>query len=268
MNSNGAISYPSRYYAMGNYSEFVRPGTVMIGNSDASTFTTYDAGSHTLVIVTTNATSTGTTATYDLSRFSSVGSAATPYRTSASENLAQLSPISIAHSQFSSAIPADSITTFVVPNVTYSGTDAMTEVDDSVQGSGLNQFNYTGSAWKHCTAGCWNDSSGLYDDSTSWDGTTNDAVSMQFNGTRLHLFAVKDTNEGIGLVSVDHGLAHEVDFYAAKRAGNQLLWESTLLPPGAHTFQLTVSGRKNPLSSADLIAPDRVEIDPGSGSGS
>jgi O-glycosyl hydrolase len=264
MNSSGAISYPSRYYAMGNYSEFIRPGAVMIGNSNANTLTTYDAGSHTLVIVTTNATSTSASTTYDLSRFSGIGSAATAYQTSASENLAKLSPISIAHNQFSSSIPADSITTFVVPNVTYSGTGAMTEVDDSVQGSGLNQFNYQGSAWQHCTNGCWNDSSGLYNGTTSWDGTANDAVTMQFNGTRLRLFAVKDTNEGIGLVSIDHGPAREVDFYAAKRAGNQLLWESPQLPAGTHTFQLVVSGRKNPLSSANLIAPDRVEIDPGS----
>ena len=261
MNSNSSISYPSRYYAMGNYSKFVRPGYTMLGNSDASTFSAYDAGSHTLVIVTTNATSTEKTATYDLSGFSAVGGAATPYRTSASENLTKLSPMNIVRDQFSSTITADSITTFVVPNVTYTGTGAMTEVDDSVQGSGLNQFNYTGSAWQHCTGGCWNDSSGLYNGSTSWDGTANDSVKVQFSGTRLRLFAVKDTNEGIGLVSIDHGPPSEVDFYAAKRAGNQLLWESTLLPPGKHTFQLTVSGRKNPLSSYDWIAPDRVEID-------
>jgi hypothetical protein len=45
MDSNNTISYPTRYYAMGNYSEFVRPGYKMIGNSDTNTFTAYDAGS-------------------------------------------------------------------------------------------------------------------------------------------------------------------------------------------------------------------------------
>jgi hypothetical protein len=101
MDSNNTISYPTRYYAMGNYSEFVRPGYKMIGNSDTNTFTAYDAGSQTLVIVTTNATSTSNTATYDLSSFNSVGSTATPHRTSATENLVQLPNISISNRQFS-----------------------------------------------------------------------------------------------------------------------------------------------------------------------
>jgi hypothetical protein len=54
-----------------------------------------------LVIVTTNATSTSNTATYDLSSFNSVGSTATPHRTSATENLVQLPNISISNRQFS-----------------------------------------------------------------------------------------------------------------------------------------------------------------------
>ncbi|GCE24458.1 hypothetical protein KDK_82580 [Dictyobacter kobayashii] len=50
--SNGNLVYPSRYYAMGNYSKFVRPGYKMIDNSDGNTFSAYDAGSNTLVLVT------------------------------------------------------------------------------------------------------------------------------------------------------------------------------------------------------------------------
>jgi O-glycosyl hydrolase len=262
MDGNNNISYPSRYYAMGNYSEFVHPGYVMIGNSDPNTFSAYDAGSHTLVIVATNPTSTSNTITYDLSGFNSAGSTATPHRTSATENLVQLANLSVSNHQFSSFIPADSITTFVIHNVAYTGRKAATEVDDSMRGGGLNRFNYVGSGWQHCTGGCWNDTSGLglYNGSTSWDGTANDSVSIKFNGTRIRFFGVKDTNEGIGLVSIDGGPTSEIDFYAAKRAGNQFMWESPQLSPGTHTFKLTVSGRKNPLSTNYWIAPDRVEI--------
>ena len=268
MDSNNNVSYPTRYYAMGNYSEFVHPGYVMIDNSDPNTFTAYDAGSQTLVIVATNSTSTSNTVTYDLSSFNSVGSTATPHRTSATENLAQLANLSISNRQFSSSIPADSITTFVIHNVTYTGPGATTEVDDSMQGSGLNQFNYVGGGWQHCTGGCWNDTSGLYNGSTSWDGTANDSTSVQFNGTRIRFFGVKDTNEGIGLISIDGGPGSEIDFYAAKRAGNQFMWESPQLSPGTHTLQLTVTGRKNPLSTNYWIAPDRVEIEHGPATGS
>lgn len=115
--SHNNISYPTRYYAMGNYSKFVRPGYQMISNNDANTFTAYNASLHSLVIVATNSATTSTTATYNLSNFTGVGTTATPYQTSASENLQQLSGIGIVNKAFSSTLPAQSITTFVIPNV-------------------------------------------------------------------------------------------------------------------------------------------------------
>jgi O-glycosyl hydrolase len=115
--SNNTISYPARYYAMGNYSKFVREGYRMIGNSDASNFTAYNASTHSLVIVTTNSGTSSETVSYNLSAFSSVGGTTTPYQTSASEQLRQLSNVSIANKSFTSTLPAQSITTFVIPNV-------------------------------------------------------------------------------------------------------------------------------------------------------
>jgi O-glycosyl hydrolase len=117
--SNNNISYPSRYYAMGNYSKFVRPGYIMINNSDANTFTTYNPTTKSLVIVATNSTTSSEAVSYDLSKFSSVGTTAIPYQTTASENLQQLTGISIANSAFSATLPAQSITTFVIANVTH-----------------------------------------------------------------------------------------------------------------------------------------------------
>ncbi len=116
--SNNNITYPSRYYAMGNYSKFVREGYQVIGNNDANTLTAYNASTKTLAIVSTNSATSSTTVSYDLSNFSSAGTTATPYQTSASENLAQLSGITIANNTFSSTLPAQSITTFVIPNIT------------------------------------------------------------------------------------------------------------------------------------------------------
>ena len=117
--SSNNISYPTRYYAMGNYSKFVREGYKVIGNSDANTLTAYNASTHSLVLVTTNSSTSSTNVSYNLSGFSSVGSSATPYQTSATENLQQLSAATISNKAFSSLLPAQSITTFVIPNVTY-----------------------------------------------------------------------------------------------------------------------------------------------------
>ena len=90
-------------------------------NSDANTFTAYDPRSRSLVIVSTNSTTSTNTVTYDLSNFNLVGRSATPYQTSANENLQQLSNIAISNKSFSAALPAQSITTFVIPNVIYFG---------------------------------------------------------------------------------------------------------------------------------------------------
>ncbi|HEY7418426.1 MAG TPA: RICIN domain-containing protein, partial [Ktedonobacteraceae bacterium] len=106
-------------YALGNYSKFVREGYRMVGNSDANSFTAYDASTHSLVIVTTNSATSSESISYNLSAFSSVGASATPYQTSASENLQQLANVNIANKAFTSTLPAQSITTFVIPNVTY-----------------------------------------------------------------------------------------------------------------------------------------------------
>ncbi len=119
--SNNNITYPPRYYAMGNYSKFVREGYKIIGNSDPNTLTAYNASTNSLVIVTTNSTTNDTSVNYDLSNFSSVGATATPYQTSSSENLSQLADIGISNAAFSATLPAQSITTFVIPNVTYTG---------------------------------------------------------------------------------------------------------------------------------------------------
>jgi O-glycosyl hydrolase len=116
--SNNTISYPSRYYAMGNYSKFVREGYQVIGNSDGNSLTAYDASTHSLVIVTTNNATSASSVSYNLSKFSGVGGPATPYQTSSTENLKQLSTIKITNKMLSTSLPAQSITTFVIPNVT------------------------------------------------------------------------------------------------------------------------------------------------------
>ena len=116
---NQSISYPTRYYAMGNYSKYIREGSVMIGDSDPNSLTTYDASAKTLTIVTTNSSTSSETINYDLSGFGNAGTTATPHQTTASENLVQLSNIGITNKAFSTSLPAQSITTFVIPNVTY-----------------------------------------------------------------------------------------------------------------------------------------------------
>lgn len=123
LNSTQTTSYTvnKKYYVMGNYSKFVRPGYKIIGLSDANTLAAYDAASSKLVLVTTNSATTDTSVTYDLSKFTATGSSAEVYRTSQTEDLAQVSNAAISNKTFTATAKASSVTTYVISNVTYTG---------------------------------------------------------------------------------------------------------------------------------------------------
>jgi O-glycosyl hydrolase len=115
--ANNNISYPARYYAMGNYSKYVTQGSQMIGNSDANSFTAYNASTKTLTVVTTNSSTSSETINYNLANFGTPGATVIVHQTSASENLKRLADIGISGKKFSTTLPAQSITTFVINNV-------------------------------------------------------------------------------------------------------------------------------------------------------
>ncbi|MDK8191926.1 RICIN domain-containing protein [Paenibacillus sp. UMB7766-LJ446] len=123
LNNTQTTSYTvnQKYYVMGNYSKFIRPGTKIIGMSDANTLAAYDAASGKVVLVTTNSDSSDTAVTYDLSQFTSVGSSAQVYRTSSTEKLQQLTNINIQNKKFTVTAKAGSVTTYVISGATYNG---------------------------------------------------------------------------------------------------------------------------------------------------
>ena len=109
-----------RYYAMANYSRFIRPGYQIVESGDPNTLTAYDPSSGTLVIVTTNDTEKDTYFTYDLSNFTGLDGAVQAYRTSKAEDLVPVAlPLAedITTSGFKSYAPKESITTYVIPDV-------------------------------------------------------------------------------------------------------------------------------------------------------
>jgi Ricin-type beta-trefoil lectin domain-like/PQQ enzyme repeat/Fibronectin type III domain len=132
----------------------------------------------------------------------------------------------------------------------------ITTVDDSVAGSAGNQFHYVGSGWSHCT----NCGSTLYNQSNSWDNTTNDYLTISFSGTQIKFYGVQDTLHGIGAVSIDGGTETNIDFYSPVRSGDVLLWTSPTLQAGNHVFKLRVTGTKNTNSTNYYAVPDRVDI--------
>ena len=146
-------------------------------------------------------------------------------------------------------------------SVTPNAPSNLLSIDDSwAAGSGVDEFNYAGSGWGHCSGGCGNDTSGLFDGSNSWDSTANDDVTVSFTGTQFNLYGVQDKINGIGAVSIDGGAEVSVDFYAPVRKGNVLLWSSPVLAEGTHTFKLRVTATSNAASTGDCVVVDRATI--------
>src|SRR5699024_9529592 len=107
-----------RYYAFGNYSRFIQPGYTMIeadkNPTDDVTVTAYkDSESDNFTIVAVNNSEEDQTITFDLDNFPKDVNAVVPYRTSASENLKKLDPVSINNNKFSMELRKKSITSFI-----------------------------------------------------------------------------------------------------------------------------------------------------------
>ena len=136
-------------------------------------------------------------------------------------------------------------------------TTAPVSVDDSVTGTGVNQFNYQGN-WQHCTA-C---GANQYQGTSSYDNTAGDVMTFTFTGTQILFYGVQDAHHGLGAISIDGGQETQIDFYAAQRTEDVLMWTSPTVASGQHTLKLRVLGQKNPASTDAVVAVDRVTIKP------
>lgn len=250
--TNQNYSLNEAYYVYENFTKFIRPGFQFIAISDPQSLAAFDAQTQTLVIVTLNWTGSSRNVTYQLSNFASVGSTAAVYQTSSTEQLASLGNVTVANSSFSYTAPSDSVTTYVLQNTSY--TPTATTVNDNTTGTGLNQFNYSGS-W-----GYYGSQSGAYDNDDHWSSTTNNYYTFQFSGQQARVYASMAPNGGIAAFSVDNGAETYFDTYAATRVDDVFLFATPTLGNGTHTLKVRVTGLKNPASSGYNVPADRIDV--------
>jgi glucuronoarabinoxylan endo-1,4-beta-xylanase len=109
-------SIPKRVYAMGNFSRFMRPGSTLLTSTSTNTGLESTAALPTtgkLALVLSNTSSGSITVTVNLTNSSSPPASVTPFRTSATENQVQLSPIPVSGGSFTITIPSASVVTLV-----------------------------------------------------------------------------------------------------------------------------------------------------------
>jgi glucuronoarabinoxylan endo-1,4-beta-xylanase len=100
-------------YAMAQYSKFVRPGYLRYNSTcspSSNVYVTAYGGSGHHVIVAINMGSAAVNQPFTIQ--GTTVSSLTPFRTSASQNLAQLANVTVSNGTFTYSLPGQSITTF------------------------------------------------------------------------------------------------------------------------------------------------------------
>ena len=128
---NGSTVTPSgRLWALGNFSDFVRPGAVRIGASTSDGNLTMDAFKNTngtISVVVLNTGSSPDTVSYSLSGTGTPnGATVTPFLTNASNDIAAQATTSVSGGAFTGTIPARSLETYVVGTSGTSGGNTVT----------------------------------------------------------------------------------------------------------------------------------------------
>lgn len=103
-----------KFYAMGQFSEFVRPGCNFVSVGDTNTLAAWNPTNSTLVLVVVNNNSTALNVTYNLADFNSRFYQVAATQTASGENMVTLPSTIATNQQFTATLPASSVTTFVL----------------------------------------------------------------------------------------------------------------------------------------------------------
>jgi len=111
---NQSLYITKRFYVLGQYSKYVRPGAVRYGVSGSpsglQTMAFRQNGQWTVVATNTNTSATTLSLNLDSGTLTSAGA----YQTDASENMASIAAPAISSSTISASLPAQSVTTYVL----------------------------------------------------------------------------------------------------------------------------------------------------------
>lgn len=152
-NGNQTLYFTKRYYALGQYSKFVRPGAVahnVTGVPDGVEVSTYDDHGKWVAVVNNH----NTTDTAVKLHFNSKAPvrASKAVRTSATESWANVAKPSVKGGTASATLPARSITTYVLDQKGH-GTSAVTGALAGKQSGKCLTANASGAAISSCTGG-------------------------------------------------------------------------------------------------------------------
>jgi len=114
--TNDSFQAPKRLYVVGQFSRFIRPGSVVLASTSGDSTLQATAVRPTtggVAVVLANTGRNSHTVTVNLNGLTGPPASVTPYRTSATENQAQLGPVVVSSGAFTITVPAKSIVTVI-----------------------------------------------------------------------------------------------------------------------------------------------------------
>jgi autotransporter-associated beta strand protein len=108
-----------KFYVMGQFSQYIRPGFQIINASDNYSLAAYNPTNQTLVIVAVNDNSANLTINYNLAAFTALPATGAVIRTAATGNLnlASQPAVTVTNKSFSATLIPYSVTTYIFNNV-------------------------------------------------------------------------------------------------------------------------------------------------------
>jgi mannan endo-1,4-beta-mannosidase len=137
--------------------------------------------------------------------------------------------------------------------VVFNGPSTPTSYNDTLTGTGQNQFNFVNAWYTSTCTNCYQTDNHFTDDATA-------SYSFQFSGTQAKIFGEMGPNIAIMAISVDGGSEVMIDGYSSSKQDSTLQYTTPVMNAGTHTVKVRNSGNRNAAAVASYIVADRVDV--------
>ncbi|NRQ32412.1 hypothetical protein HII36_11255 [Nonomuraea sp. NN258] len=245
-----------QFHVLGQYSKFIRPGDLVIDSGNGKTVAAYDPVGRKLVLVTYNDTSQALPLSFDLSRFTTTGATAQVWRTSPTEDLAQLPSVTVG-STLSASVPPSAVTTHVISNVVANSAGTTAEIVNDSAGGFAYSGNWSDNGYSGGAIGAY----GLWDQDEHSSQTAGATATYPFHGTRIALSGTLAPTSGKIAVSIDGGAETTLNLHHPVRVDGAHLWSSPALTAGRHTLRVRILGEAGAPGGGTWGNIDRVVVE-------
>ncbi len=125
------------------------------------------------------------------------------------------------------------------------------QIDDTAgEGTGQNQISYSTSGW---TLAPGNANDPRFQQNDHYASASGAFYELKFVGVKVEVYATVASHHGTAKASIDGGTEFTINFKAAQRGEQVLVWSSAKLPNKEHTLKVTATGD-------GVITADRFDV--------